>query len=256
MDTLALFGLNTDGDVDGNDMFYAGWHCPPAGETPHAGPCGPDAHAVAASLHGVACLPAERMVAEYVRDHCSLYLGWRDGCSSCPDPPSKWGKQRGHDCQVSGSDSVCGAPFVGARWVTMVGINTDGDVDDNDRFFVGLHCSEGSVDEVSAPDRCPFGTLLIGINDDGTLRCASPSPDIAPAVIDACRLVFGYRDSCNGCTDPPVKWGSTGTNDCQPTQSSSCAAHMLDGVSVNLLSLVSDGDVDGNDKFYVGLTCR
>jgi hypothetical protein len=25
--SLALIGLNTDGDVDGNDMFHLGWRC-------------------------------------------------------------------------------------------------------------------------------------------------------------------------------------------------------------------------------------
>jgi len=255
--SLPLFGLNTDGDVDGNDMFYAGWYCLRDGETSSVGPCGSGEHAVRVTALGhVTCMSSVRMVAEYVRDHCSLYFGWRDGCSGCPDPPAKWGFQRGTVCELGvGSDSVCGIPFVDAQWVPMVGINTDGDVDDNDTFFVGLSCDEGSADTQPATERCPFGTLLVGINDDGTLQCASPSVDIAPIVRSACRVYFGYRDGCGGCTDPPAKWGSTSTLDCDPTGGSTCGAHLLDGATINLLGINTDGDVDGNDKLYVGLSC-
>ena len=254
---VSLFGLNTDGDVDGNDMFYAGWFCPFRGEAIESGPCADGEHAVEATPGRVACIPSDRLIAQYVRDHCAVYWGWRDQCDGCPQPPSKWGVQRGVNCTIgAGSDNSCAAPFVDQQWVPMVGINTDGDVDNNDSFYIGLHCGDGDTAEQSADRRCPFGTLVRGINEDGTLSCHSPSVDIAPAIRDGCDLFFGYRDECSGCTDPPEKWGSTSTGSCDAALASTCALHQLDGDMVQLLAINTDGDVDGNDKLYVGLSCN
>lgn len=252
-----LFGLNTDGDVDGNDMFFAGWHCPPLGRTGSVGPCGPDEHAVYATVSGsVECMPAERIVTAYVRQHCALYFGWRDNCDGCADPPSKWGWQRGVDCSIgAGEDNHCGASLLDGQWVPLVGINTDGDVDGNDTFFVGLHCESPSPQTLTAADRCPFGTLLTGVDDDGALLCRAPVDAIGPVVRQSCQVTFGYRDSCNGCTDPPVKWGRSSTESCDPGTNASCGVQSLDGTAVQLLGINTDGDVDGNDKLYVGLSC-
>lgn len=257
-ETVSLFGLNTDGDVDNNDMFYLGWHCALAGETALAGPCEAGEHAVRVTVDGsVACMPTARLVADYVREHCSVFWGWRDGCSGCASPPSKWSRQRGVDCEVgAGADSVCGTPFVDGQWVTLAGVNTDGDVDDNDTFFVGLSCERGDATELASEDGCPFGTLLVGIDEDEAHVCASPSAAIAPGVRDGCRLQFGYRDGCGGCTTPPVKWGSVGTGSCQVGQGATCGDHDLGGTTVSLLGVRTDGDVDDNDKFYFGLTCN
>jgi hypothetical protein len=256
--TTPLFGLNTDGDVDGNDMFYLGWHCAPAGESGLVGPCAPGEHAVSVTVDGyVECMPSDRLIANYVRNHCSVLLGWRDGCDGCTQPPSKWGSQRGHDCiDGAGADNACGGPLLGGQWVTTIGINTDGDVDDNDTFFVGLYCDDAAARDLAAETRCPFGTLLSGVNEDGTLRCTSTDAAVAPVVQQACRLTFGYRDGCSGCTDPPTKWGTTGSSGCNAGTSSTCGSHQLGGTSVDLLGIRTDGDVDGNDKFYVGLSCE
>lgn len=252
-----LFGLNTDGDVDGNDMFYTSLYCRRTGETPLAGPCEAGEHAVGVEVDGsVACMPTSAIVAEYVRDHCTVYFGWRDSCNGCPDPPSKWGSQRDADCAIgAGADNTCGVPFVDDQWIAHIGINTDGDVDDNDTFFIGLSCDAPAPTTVAGEGGCPFGTLLTGINDDGTLQCTSPTADIAPTVRDACQLFLGYRDSCGACTDDPVKWGATSTTTCDAAVGSTCGNHDLGGVSVNLLGVRSDGDVDGNDKFYAGFSC-
>lgn len=256
--TVPLFGLNTDGDVDGNDMFFAGWYCPPLTRTGLVGPCGPDQHAVFATVDGlVECMPAERIVTSYVRQHCALYFGWRDNCDGCPDPPSKWGRQQGVDCSIgAGNDNHCGASLVDGQWVPLVGINTDGDVDGNDSFFLGLHCEAPSRETVAAAERCPFGTLLTGVDDDGALVCSAPFDAIAPIVRQSCQLTFGHRDSCNGCTDPPAKWGRASTDSCDPGASASCGTHTLDGTPVHLVGINTDGDVDGNDKLYVGLSCH
>lgn len=256
--TLPVFGLNTDGDVDGNDMFYLGWYCREAGETGLAGPCEAGEHAVRVTTDGfVECVPSERIVADYVRESCSVYFGWRDGCNGCANPPSKWGVQGGLSCEIgAGADNFCGAPFVGEQWVPQIGINTDGDVDDNDTFFVGVSCDAGVADEVVATDRCPFGTLLVGIDEGGGFRCASPSPAIAPVVQDDCAIYFGYRDGCGACASPPVKWGRATTASCDAAAGSTCGAHDLGGTTVNLLGIRTDGDVDGNDKLYVGLSCQ
>ncbi|MEZ4445177.1 MAG: hypothetical protein R3B72_39255 [Polyangiaceae bacterium] len=256
--SLPLFGLNTDGDVDNNDMFYAGIHCPASGETGLVGPCEPGEHAVLVDTTGaIECMPTAAAVVAYVRAHCDIYLGWRDGCNGCPDPPSKWGRQRGISCEDgAGADNSCGVPFVDSQWVPLVGINTDGDVDDNDTFYLGLACDDLPSEEVVADQRCPFGTLLVGIDDQGRLRCVAPNDQIAPVVRNDCQLAFGYRDGCNGCTDPPSKWGLTSSTTCTPGVATTCATHVLGAASVELLAFRTDGDVDGNDKFYAGFTCR
>jgi hypothetical protein len=257
-DTVPMYGLNTDGDVDGNDMFYLGWYCPPTGETALFGPCEAGEHMVGVTPEGVVdCMPVSRVVADYVREHCSAYFGWRDNCNGCPDPPSKWGVQRGATCDIgAGVDNACGAELIDGQWVPQVGINTDGDVDDNDTFFVGLHCESGAADTVAVERSCPFGMFVTGFAEDGTIVCTSPDLDISPVVRDSCKLYWGYRDGCGGCTSAPDKWGATTTALCTPGQSASCVTHDLGGTMVNLVGIRTDGDVDGNDKFYVGLSCQ
>ena len=256
-ESLALYGLNTDGDVNGDDVFYAGVHCPRIGETGLAGPCEAGEHAVSVTVDGhVSCMPTDLLATEFVRDHCTLYWGWRDNCSGCTEPPSKWGSQRDAECAIgAGNDNYCGVPFVNDQWIAHVGINTDGDVDDNDTFFMGFHCEAPATDVTDAAGRCPFGTLLTGLNEDGTLQCTAPTPDIAPAVRDQCGPYLGYRDSCGGCASDPVKWGSTTTTSCDAGLNSTCNTHDLGGTMVSLVGVRGDGDVDGNDKFYVGFSC-
>jgi hypothetical protein len=68
---------------------------------------------------------------------------------------------------------------------------------------------------------------------------------------------MGWRDGCNGCTTPPTKWGRVSHAGCEngTGADNTCASTPLDGASVQLFGLNIDGDVDDNDKFYVGMAC-
>jgi hypothetical protein len=70
-----------------------------------------------------------------------------------------------------------------------------------------------------------------------------------------CKVVSGWRDACNGCTDPPTKWGTAGTSVCTPGASNTCGIHDLGGTMTYLTSFDADGDVNGDDVFYWGLRC-
>jgi hypothetical protein len=74
-------------------------------------------------------------IRDYVRTSCHLAFGWADGCDGgCDGAPAKYGSIRADGtCEgVVGADSECSN-----NWV---GINVDGEVDGNDKFFVRLIC--------------------------------------------------------------------------------------------------------------------
>lgn len=72
----------------------------------------------------------------WVRSHCRVSLGWRDGCSNCGSGPAKHVTVRadGVCTGASGSDTRCRD---NNNWG---GVNTDGTVDGNDVFYVRLVC--------------------------------------------------------------------------------------------------------------------
>ena len=105
---------------------------------------------------------------------------------------------------------------------------------------------------------CPAGQLVVAIEADGQIRCASPLPAAEAVIRTGCQLYFGWRDSCDGCQLPPAKWGRVSHAACENGAGAddTCAPAQLNGNSVPLFGLNTDGDVDGNDKFYLGLQCQ
>ncbi len=255
---VQLFGLNTDGDVNGDDKFHLGLFCPTGPQTPTAGPC-EDGEFVASVREGfVECIPARNVILEYVRERCAIYLGWRDSCNGCADPPAKWGRVQQGACQDgAGEDNSCATPFLGGQWVRMFGMNTNGDVNGDDKFYLGLSCDDAEPAEGEADGACPPGRLLVGINADGSIQCANAEPQVQPIVRSSCLLYGGWRDSCNGCSDPPSKWGRAGHQSCEvgAGEACTCTTATLGGRNVELLGLNTDGDVNGDDKLYLGWQC-
>ncbi|MBM4357072.1 MAG: hypothetical protein FJ096_03085 [Deltaproteobacteria bacterium] len=256
---LPLYGVSPDGNVDGNDKFYVGLHCPTLGESATPGPCEPGEVAVSWSETGYhTCYPIARLVGRYVAESCSAYLGWRDSCGGCNEPPSKWGRTGMDSCaNGAGDDGTCATPLLGGRWVTTLGVNTDGNVNDDDKFYAGLHCKPRDDGKVDALDACPPGTALVGIDADASLVCASLAPAVAAIVRKRCFVYLGWRDSCDGCNEPPTKWGRASTEACElfGGSESACLTATLDGVQVPMVALNTDGDVNGDDKFYAGFRC-
>ena len=75
-------------------------------------------------------------IRSWVRGHCSVRLGWRDGCSNCDAGPAKNVTVRadGVCTGASGSDTRCRS---NNQWG---GVNTDGGVGDDDVFYIRLIC--------------------------------------------------------------------------------------------------------------------
>jgi hypothetical protein len=256
--TVQLFGLNTDGDVGDDDKFYVSLHCPAGDAQPAPGPCGTDEFVSGATGDSVTCVPASGVVLDYVRTSCSLYLGWRDSCDGCTTPPERWGRVGPTDCaNGAGASNTCSTATLGGQSVQLLGVNSGGDVDDNDKLYLGLHCTAPVADSGMATGACPAGQLLTGIAADGSLACASPAPLVASYFGARCATYFGSRDNCDGCSSPPEKWGLARNGSCQNGvgANNTCAATALGSASVQLFGLNTDGDVNDDDKLYIGFGC-
>lgn len=75
-------------------------------------------------------------IRSWVRSHCRVQLGWRDECTNCDRAPSKHVtvQANGQCVDASGNDTRCRD---NNRWG---GLNTDGDVNRDDVFYVRLEC--------------------------------------------------------------------------------------------------------------------
>ena len=257
--SLPLFGLNTDGEVDDNDKLYAGIQCLAPADEPVAGPCPEGSYLSGALGDATSCVTAQAAIAEYLDQGCDVYFGWRDSCDGCVAEPARWGRTSGGECTVgAGANSTCTVPALGESSVPTFGLNTGGTVNGDDKFYLGFQCAgaEASL-SLGTTGSCPAGELVVGIDSQGNLECASPLPEAEAAVQGGCYLYFGWRDECNGCITEPAKWGRVSHGACENGAGldNTCSTASLDGVELPLFGLNTDGDVDGNDKFYVGLAC-
>lgn len=256
--SVGLFGLNPDGDVDDNDKLYAGFKCDAGVLDGAVGPC--DAGEIAVSYDGtqVTCAAAGAHALEYVRQNCSLYLGARDNCGSCNTAPSKWGFAGSLACgQGAGAGNTCVSTTLGGEAVPLFGLDLDGEVDENDKLYVGLRCAPGVAAAGPQQSECPSGQVLVGTHADGTIECASPAPAIAEYVAAHCTVYAGHRDSCDGCTTIPTKYGRVRQGFCVSDAGvgNTCTNANLNGQAVSLLGLDLDGNVNDDDKLYLGFKC-
>ena len=144
-ETVRLFGLNTAGDVDGNDKLHLALACAattisPPTRTQTACPPGQFVRAIDADGF-LECVDPDAAVAAYVDTRCSLFFGWRDSCDACTAGPTKWGMLGPSSCTTSGGvDDTCTAMSLGGRTVQMYGLSTDGNVNGDDTLYAGLRC--------------------------------------------------------------------------------------------------------------------
>jgi hypothetical protein len=148
--------------------------------------------------------------------------------------------------------------MLGAEQVYLFGLSTGGDVDGNDKFYVGMSCAAVVGEAAPAAEMCPVGQAVKAILASGELMCESPAEDLLTQVRPRCRLTFGWIDGCNGCTSPPAKWGRAGDGFCSNDSGldNTCAATQLGPDNVQLFGLSTDGDVNDDDKFFVGFQCQ
>jgi hypothetical protein len=202
------------------------------------------------------CSSIDQAVKDAINTHCSVYLGSRDSCGGCVDPPTKWGFAGGNECaDGAGTNNTCSKQSLGGQEVTLFGLNTDGDVNDDDKLYLGFHCLEGS--SVVTPGPCGQGEVMAGLVDGGVM-CVPASGSVVDAIRNHCSLYFGWTDDCDGCTAAPAKWGRVGPIDCSSGvgAGNACLTANLGGQSVELLGLSMGGDVDDNDKLYLGARCE
>jgi hypothetical protein len=255
--SVRLFGLDmgTFTDVDGNDKFYIGMRCtaPPPSSVASQCPAGQFVTGVGAG-GTVQCGGIGSAAKTAINDNCRLYAGWSDDCYSDCTTPQKWGYVTNSSCAEYGSDNTCTAPTLNGKAVRLLGLNPDGDVDGNDKFFLGTECVGITVGPAGD---CPAGQLAVGVSG-GAVQCAPVAGALQAYVADKCSLYLGWRDHCNGCTEPPDKWGRVSQNSCQNGDGSNntCTTALLDNDIVKLFGLNPDGDVDGNDKLFYGFRCE
>jgi hypothetical protein len=253
-----MFGLDLEGDMDGNDKLYAGLGCSADISGNGVGPC--PAGQLVDGFNGTAwtCSSFAKTVVAYVKANCSIYIGWQDNCDGCTSLPAKWGKTSDASCMNGvGADNTCIAPTaLGLETVRLFGLNPDGDVDGNDKLHVGLRCETPNVASETQTMICPAG-YYVSATMSGSFRCDSVEPSIARYFGDHCSLYFGWRDGCDGCLSPPTKWGKVRFGACANGAGAddTCSTFAL-GESVEVFGLSPDGDVDGNDMLYVGLKCE
>lgn len=255
---VELFGLNIDGDANLDDQFYLGIECMAIPDPVVDGPCPAGSYMAGVTPTGVECVTARGVITSYVINSCETYLGWLDGCSGCTDPPSKWGRASKTSCEDGqGSSNVCINPTLDNEDVRLFGLNTDGTVDGNDQFYTGFRCDGATASGGPPAATCQAGELVVGLEADGLLRCASPAPAAQAAIQSGCHLYFGWRNDCDGCTDPPTKWGRVSHTACEIGAGGDnvCITPTLGGTNVHLFGLNTNGSVNDNDKFYVGLAC-
>lgn len=256
--TLQLMGLNPDGDVDDNDKLYAGFSCTAGATTPSAGPC--EAGELVTTINGssVTCTPIAGTVVDFVRNSCSLYFGIRDSCDGCTTPPAKWGRVSSTACaNGAGSGNTCTVATLGGNSVQLFGLDADGDVDDNDKLYFGLHCAPPAPATVMANGTCPAGQFVTASDGNGSVTCTSPNVIAHQVFQSSCTLYAGARDDCDGCTTAPAKWGRVRDGFCAADLgvNDTCASTILGADTLQLFGLNTDGDVDDNDKLYLGLKC-
>ena len=142
-ESVTLFGLNPDGDVDGNDKLHIGLRCnaaAPAMSMQTMG-CPMGQFVVGTSGTGFECESLASAAVQYFTEHCSIIYGWRDGCDGCTTPPAKWGRTNVTTCNNGvGGDNTCTMFSLGGQPTVMFGLNPDGDVDGNDGLYVGFQC--------------------------------------------------------------------------------------------------------------------
>jgi hypothetical protein len=256
--SVALFGLNTDGNVNDDDKLYTGLHCIAPMPMPSTAPCPAGSFITGKIGSSYECTPLAVAAIDYVRTSCSIYLGWQDGCGGCETPPAKWGLAGDGGCTNGvGVDDTCIAATLGTESVNLFGLNPDGDVDDNDKIHVGLHCTTPAPMTMTATSACPPGELVTGTATDGSFQCTSVAPQVHDYFAQHCSLYFGWRDSCDGCSLPPTKWGNVldGTCTLGVGANDTCTTFSLGGTSVAMFGLNPGGDVDDNDKLYMSLHC-
>jgi hypothetical protein len=255
---VTLATLDLDGDVNDDDKLYAGLHCITATRPLAPAPCAPGWAIAGRRGDAWWCAPISEAAVNYVRSRCSVYFGWNDSCDGCTTPPTKWGRTNDAECvSGAGTNGTCTTANLAGESVKLFGLNTGGDVDGNDKFHIGLSCDTAASSGDTTTGMCPDGEFVIGTAPDGTITCGDPRQTFADYLANHCTLFFGWRDSCDACTTAPSKWGKVSIGSCANGVGAddTCTTMTLGGATVQMFGLNTDGNVNGDDTFYIGFRC-
>src|SRR4029079_4806985 len=139
-------------------------------------------------------------------ESCAVYLGWRDVCTGCTLDPDKWGSVSTKLCKHgNGADESLNDLAHGAALVQLFGLDFDGDVNGDDKIYLGFYCPAG--DATVTPGPCATGSFSTTVAG-GAVMCVPAAAAALDHVRTKCGLYFGWRDSCDGCTSAPDRWGA------------------------------------------------
>jgi hypothetical protein len=158
----------------------------------------------------------------------------------------------------SGVGDTCAQVTLGSEAVQLASFSTEGAVGEDDKFYVGLRCDDVTSSETIAIGTCSPGEFAVGLEADGSLVCRGLSETAMTVFRNHCSLFYGWRDGCDACTDAPSKWGKVKDGNCAlgGGQDDTCTTMEIAGQQVDLFGLNTDGNVDGNDKFYFAFECK
>ena len=196
-----LFGLDIDGDVDGNDKLYSTLHCISAPRAPVPAPCAPGSFVSGKSGDTWQCSPIGEAAITYVKTSCALYTGWQDGCDACTSPPVKWGFANDGGCTngVGADDTCTSTTQLGGETVEPVRpqLRRRCRRQRQDPRRAALQGAEHHGDRAYslappvANPKCPDGQFVTGhAARRHTPVCADPSAQVAQYVADHCIAVL------------------------------------------------------------------
>jgi len=121
------------------------------------------------------------------------------------------------------------------------------------------------ADEGIRGQQCPANQFMRGVNADGTLLCSTLDATVKSYVNTNCFLYVGWADNCDAGCGLPEKIGRVNgdLNACRTdlggaSDDSTCntQVNLVGNVDVRTLGTNFNGDVDGNDKLFVGFHCE
>jgi hypothetical protein len=143
-DVVELASFDTDGNVGEDDKFHFGLRCESVTSTEAVaeGTCPSNQFVVGLDgAGGLLCSNLEELSMRVFRDRCALYAGWLDNCDDCTDAPSKWGRVTDGGCaNNAAADDTCSTMELAGQTVDLYGLNVDGGVNGNDKFYMGFRC--------------------------------------------------------------------------------------------------------------------
>jgi len=107
---------------------------------------------------------------------------------------------------------------------------------------------------------CPANQFMTGIAADGSPTCSTVDGVVRTYINTNCFIYVGWSDDCEGTCITADKAGRINQTTCQDdlaanSDDNTCQTQNFGGFNVDTLGINFNGDVDGNDKLFVGLRC-